>query len=95
VRTTRGRGRSARDASLGPFEHDGETYLVATIVDVGEERAEQAELHRRTRTLEALHEATQDLLKTTDREFAAEAAVEYVEEVLGHPIAAIWLYDGS
>jgi len=79
--------------SLGPFEHDGETYLVATIVDVREERAEQAELHRRTRTLEALHEATQDLLKTTDREFAAEAAVEYVEEVLGHPIAAIWLYD--
>ncbi|PAU83117.1 histidine kinase [Halorubrum salipaludis] len=79
--------------SLGPFERDGETYLVATIVDVREERAQQAELHRRTRTLEALHEATQDLLKTTDREFAAEAAVEYVEEVLGHPIAAIWLYD--
>ncbi|WP_128906277.1 sensor histidine kinase [Halorubrum amylolyticum] len=79
--------------SLGPFERDGETYLVATIVDVREERAQQAELHRRTRTLEALHEATQDLLKTTDREFAAESAVEYVEEVLGHPIAAIWLYD--
>ncbi|WP_144922904.1 PAS domain-containing sensor histidine kinase [Halorubrum salsamenti] len=79
--------------SLGPFDHDGETYLVATIVDVKEERAQQADLHRRTRTLEALHEATQDLLKTTDREFAAEAAVEYVEEVLGHPIAAIWLYD--
>jgi len=79
--------------SLGPFDHDGETYLVATIVDVREERAQQAELHRRTRTLEALHEATQDLLKTTDREFAAEAAVEYVEDVLGHPIAAIWLYD--
>ncbi|WP_123619277.1 ATP-binding protein [Halorubrum sp. CSM-61] len=79
--------------SLGPFDHDGETYLVATIVDVREERAQQAELHRRTRTLEALHEATQDLLKTTDREFAAEAAVEYVEGVLGHPIAAIWLYD--
>ena len=79
--------------SLGPFERDGETYLVVTLVDVREERAEQAELHRRTRTLEALHEATQDLLKTTDREVAAEAAVEYVEEVLGHPIAGIWLYD--
>jgi len=79
--------------SLGPFERDGETFLVATIVDVSEERADQAELHRRTRTLEALHEATQHLLKTTDREFAAEAAVEYVEGVLGHPIAAIWLYD--
>ncbi|MGQ3328266.1 ATP-binding protein [Halorubrum sp. FL23] len=81
--------------SLGPFDHDGETFLVATIVDVREERAQQAELHRRTRTLEALHEATQDLLKTTDREFAAEAAVEYVEDVLGHPLAAIWLYDES
>ncbi len=79
--------------SLGPFERDGETYLVVTLVDVSAERAEQAELHRRTQTLEALHEATQDLLKTTDREVAAEAAVEYVEEVLGHSIAGIWLYD--
>ena len=79
--------------SLGPFEKAGETYLVVTLVDVREERAEQAELHRRTQTLEALHEATQDLLKTTDREVAAAAAVEYVEEVLGHPIAGIWLYD--
>ncbi|MFC7325196.1 GAF domain-containing protein [Halorubrum rutilum] len=79
--------------SLGPFEKGGETYLVVTLVDVRAERAEQAELHRRTQTLEALHEATQDLLKTTDREVAAAAAVEYVEEVLGHPIAGIWLYD--
>lgn len=79
--------------SLGPFERDGEPYLVVTMVDVKEQRAKQAELHRRTRTLEALHEATQDLLKTTDRELAASAAVEYVEDVLGHPIAAIWLYD--
>ncbi|MFO8114324.1 MAG: GAF domain-containing protein [Halorubrum sp.] len=79
--------------SLGPFERDGETSLVVTVVDVREVRARQAELHRRTRTLEALHEATQDLLKTTGREVAARAAVEYVEEVLGHPIAAVWLYD--
>jgi len=79
--------------SLGPFEQGGERYLVVTIVDVREKRAQEAELHRRTQTLEALHEATQELLKTTDREFAAEAAVEYVEEVLGHSIAAIWLYD--
>jgi PAS domain S-box-containing protein len=79
--------------SLGPFEQNGETYLVVTVVDVREERAERAELHRRTQTLEALHEATQDLLKTTDREVAGEAAVAYIEEVLGHPIAAIWLYD--
>ncbi|GAB7009152.1 ATP-binding protein [Halorubrum trueperi] len=79
--------------SLGPFEQDGETYLVVTLVDIKAERAEQAELHRRTETLEALHEATQNLLKTTDREVAAEAAVDYVEDVLGHPIAAMWLYD--
>ncbi|MUW14367.1 GAF domain-containing protein [Halorubrum sp. CBA1125] len=81
--------------SLGPFDRSGETYLVVTIVDDGEERAQQAELHRRTQTLESLHEATQDLLKTTDREVAAEAAVAYVEEVLGHPIAGIWLYDAE
>ncbi|WP_418286227.1 ATP-binding protein [Halorubrum sp. DTA46] len=81
--------------SLGPFEQDGEAHLVVTIVDVEAARAEQAKLHRRTETLEALHEATQDLLKTTDREVAARAAVEYIEDVLGHPIAAVWLYDES
>ncbi|OYR59030.1 sensor histidine kinase [Halorubrum halodurans] len=79
--------------SLGPFERDGETYLVVTMVDVRERREKRADLHRRTRTLEALHEATQELLKTTDRVVAAEAAVEYVEDVLDHPIAAIWLFD--
>lgn len=78
--------------SLGPFKSSDETYLVVTLVDVSAERAEEAALHRRTQTLEALHEATQDLLKTTDREVAAKAAVEYIEEVLGHPLAAIWLY---
>ena len=79
--------------SLGPFERDGETHLVLTIVDVSAERAETAALQRRTRRLEALHEATQGLLKTTDRDVAAEAAVQYIEEVLGHPVAAIWLHD--
>jgi PAS domain S-box-containing protein len=81
--------------SLGPFEQDSERYLVVTLVDVREERKRQADLYRRTRTLEALHEATQELLKTTDREVAAEVAIEYVEQVLGHPMAAIWLYDES
>lgn len=77
---------------FGSFDSDGETYLAVTIVDA--ETGREAG-HRRTQTLEALHEATQDLLKTTEREVAAEAAVEYVEEVLGHPIAAIWLYDAE
>ena len=75
--------------SLGSFERDGETHLVLTVVDVSAERAETAALQRRTERLEALHEATQDLLKTTDKAVAAEAAVEYIEEVLGHPLAAI------
>ncbi len=79
--------------SLGPFERDDGTYLLVTVVDVSAEHAERAAVSHRTRTLEALHEATQDLLKTTDREVAAKVAVEYIEEVLGHPLAAIWLYD--
>ncbi|ELZ33826.1 multi-sensor signal transduction histidine kinase [Halorubrum tebenquichense DSM 14210] len=88
---------SALPVTLGfaPFERDGETRLLVTVVGDGDERTAGSGLHRRTQTLEALHEATQDLLKTTDREVAAEAAVEYVEEVLGHPIAAIWLYDAD
>jgi len=88
---------SALPVALGfaPFERDGETHMLVTVVDDSAERRAETDLHRRTQTLEALHEATQDLLKTTDREVAAEAAVEYVEEVLGHPIAAIWLYDAD
>ncbi len=79
--------------SLGPIERGDETLILTTVVDVSEERRREAELHRRTRTLAALHQATQELLKTTDRDLGAEAAVAYVEDVLGLPIAAIWLHD--
>ena len=79
--------------SVGPFELDGDTYAVVTAIDVSNEWTRQLALQRRTETLESLHEATRELLKTTDREAAAEAAVAYVDDVLGHPIAAIWLYD--
>ncbi|GAB6879536.1 hypothetical protein JCM17823_18100 [Halorubrum gandharaense] len=81
------------EISLGPFTHDGETLVVATIVDVSEKHDREAALRNRTDTLETLHEATRTLLKTTDREAAAELAVESIQEVLGFPIAAIWLYD--
>ena len=79
--------------SVGPFELDGAPYGVVTAIDVSNERTRQLALRRRTETLESLHEATRELLKTTDREAAAEAAVAYVDDVLGHPLAAIWLYD--
>ncbi|ELZ46227.1 multi-sensor signal transduction histidine kinase, partial [Halorubrum californiense DSM 19288] len=79
--------------SVGAFELDGDPYAVVTAIDVSNERTRQLALRRRTETLESLHEATRELLKTTDREAAAEAAVAYVDDVLGHPIAAIWLYD--
>ena len=79
--------------SLGPVERAGETLVLATVIDVTEERARKIEFHRRTRTLAALHRATQELLKTTDRDLGAEAAVAYVEDVLGLPLAAIWLHE--
>nr|WP_026046273.1 ATP-binding protein [Halorubrum sp. T3] len=79
--------------SVGPFEIDGDPYAVVTAIDVSNERTRRLALQRRTETLESLHEATRELLKTTDRGAAAEAAVSYVDDVLGHPIAAIWLYD--
>ncbi|MDB2238119.1 GAF domain-containing protein [Halorubrum ezzemoulense] len=79
--------------SVGPFELGGDPYAVVTAIDVTNERTRRLALQRRTKTLESLHEATRELLKTTDRETAAEAAVSYVDDVLGHPIAAIWLYD--
>ncbi|TKX71183.1 sensor histidine kinase [Halorubrum sodomense] len=79
--------------SVGAFDLDGDPYAVVTAIDVSNERTRQLALQRRTETLESLHEATRELLKTTDREAAAEAAVAYVDDVLGHPLAAIWLYD--
>ncbi|EMA58839.1 multi-sensor signal transduction histidine kinase [Halorubrum distributum JCM 13561] len=79
--------------SVGAFDLDGEPYAVVTAIDVSNERTRQLTLRRRTETLESLHDATRELLKTTDREAAAEAAVSYVDDVLGHPIAAIWLHD--
>lgn len=88
---------SALPVALGfaPFERDGEAHLLVTVVDDSGEREAESDLYRRTQTLEALHEATQDLLKTTDREVAAEVAIKYIEEVLGHQIAAVWLYDAD
>ena len=65
--------------------------MVATVVDFRRERARSADLRRRTERLVVLHEATQELLKTTDREAAARIAVEHIETVLGLSIAAIWL----
>ena len=78
---------------LTPVERSGTTSIVVTVVDFTREQARNAELHRRSETLASLHEATQDLLKATDREAAAEAAVEYIDDVLGLPIAAVWLHD--
>jgi len=81
---------------------DGSTVPVevsASNVEVGEESyrvaiaREITDRKRYEQTLEELHEATRELLKTTDKRAAAEAAVSYVEDVLGHPIAGIWLHD--
>ncbi len=80
---------------LTPVERSGTTSVVVTVVDFTRERARNAQLHQRSETLEALHEATQDLLKATDRETAAETGVEYIDDVLGLPLAAIWLYDSD
>ncbi|WP_418280957.1 PAS domain-containing sensor histidine kinase [Halorubrum sp. DTA98] len=79
--------------SLGPVEGDDGTHVIVTVVDVSRDREREATLHRRTETLAALHHATQDLLKTTEESAAAEAAVGYVDDVLGLPMAAVWLYD--
>ena len=91
-RGTEGTGVPVR-VGLTPVDRDDDVAVVATAVDFSRERARTAELHRRTETLAALHGATQELLKTTDREAAAEAAIEYIDDVLGLAIAAIWIYD--
>ena len=78
---------------LGAFDHEGGRRTLVTISDASREREHEARLNRRSETLEALHRATQELLKTTEEAVAADAAVEYVDDVLGLRLAAIWLYD--
>jgi two-component system OmpR family sensor kinase len=78
---------------LTPVAHEGGVSVVATAVDLSRERTRTARLHRQTETLASLHHATQELLTKTDNENAAETAVEYIDDVVGFSIAAIWLYD--
>jgi Signal transduction histidine kinase len=78
---------------LTPVPHEDGVSVVATAVDLSRERTRTARLHRQTETLASLHHATQELLTKTDTENAAETAVEYIDDVVGFSIAAIWLYD--
>ena len=80
---------------LTPVVHEDDTSVVATAVDLSRERTRTARLHRQTETLASLHHATQELLTKTDNENAAETAVEYIDDVVGFSIAAIWLYDAE
>lgn len=58
------------------------------IVCIVRDRTEQ---HRHERTLRTLREATGDLLSATDRERAAEVAVEAAERALDLPLSAVYL----
>ena len=78
---------------FGRIDSDGETRVLVTVLDGSRAREREDGLDRRTETLEALHRATQELLKTTEEAAAADSAVGYVDDVLGLRLAAIWLYD--
>ncbi|MFB6161105.1 MAG: PAS domain-containing protein [Haloferacaceae archaeon] len=71
------------------------THFVGFQQDVTERKERERELQRRNARLERLHEATQELLHAPDREAAVDVAVTSLEEVLGHPVATLWTYDGT
>jgi hypothetical protein len=45
---------------------------------------------RHERRLEALHDATRELLTATDAGAVADIALAALEDVLGEPVAAVW-----
>jgi PAS domain S-box-containing protein len=66
---------------------DGEEYVVNSR-DVTERK-------ERERQIADLHDATREMVQASDEQALCEIAVETVETVLDHPIAGVWLADGS
>jgi len=63
------------------------------VVAVFSQFQDVTERHERQRRIEALHEATRDLMATSSREAVADRAVETARSVLGLPINSVYLYD--
>jgi PAS domain S-box-containing protein len=76
-----------RSTSNRPQADDGDVVAVfSQFQDVTERRERQ-------RRIEALHEATRDLMAADSREAVAERAVETARSVLGLPINSVYLHD--
>lgn len=82
-------------------DHTRRVDVVARAVEWGGRPArmlvlpEVTERARRERRVEALQEATRELMAATSIEAVCELAVETCRSVLGRPYAGVWLYDES
>ena len=72
-----------------PQADDGDVVAVFSQFQDVTERQEQR------RRIEALHEATRDLMAASSRESVADRAVETARNVLGLPINSVYLYDAD
>ena len=63
------------------------------VVAVFSQFQDVTERHERRQRIEALHEATRELMAAATRETVADRAVETARDVLGLPINSIYLYD--
>ena len=65
------------------------------VVAVFSQFQDVTERRERQRRIEALHEATRELMAAGSREAVAERAVETARSVLGLPINSVYLYDAA
>ncbi|WP_049936343.1 hybrid sensor histidine kinase/response regulator [Haloplanus natans] len=65
------------------------------VVAVFSQFQDVTERQERRRRIEALHEATRELMAASSQEAVADRAVETARNVLGLPINSVYLYDGA
>ncbi|MFB6219074.1 MAG: PAS domain S-box protein [Halobacteriaceae archaeon] len=74
------------EVSAATFDFDDECCLLVNVRDIGDRV-------RREEALDALHEATRELMGATDKEAIATIAARTAREILDLPRNGIWLYD--
>lgn len=84
-------GRDTETVTEADRQH---AELLAANAATALDRAErEAELRRRQRMVETLHDATRELLAADDTREVCEIAVRAAERALDEPVVGIWVYD--
>jgi two-component system, OmpR family, sensor kinase len=76
-----------------PLEYGDGRYVVMEHLDITDRKLAELTVRERSKRLEALHEAAQELLQSESQEEVVELAVRTIKEVLEIPIGGLWIYD--